>query len=130
MAKPSSSCTNRQYTFKDLLNDLTLLSMVPETMWGILKSSPTLERVHLWWLLEGQLQQQVSEGHWGWDSPKAKDFCQVALLFITLPVEANAECHYGLALVWCHHSQGRVGIYDGLKRLKDHDPMENCLQSS
>ena len=49
------------------------------------------------------------------------DMEQLAYLFMTLLIQAGAECNYGVAAVWWHPTQSKVNIHLTLKELEDHD---------
>ena len=51
----------------------------------------------------------------------------LAFLFSTLLLETGAECHYGVATVWCHPDQSRIGIQAAYKMLESHDMNEGSL---
>ena len=117
----------KQYTFQDILDDPALLKIIAEEKWGTLNFIPPLECIRFRLLPENLLCQQIIEECWGSDTLGATEIHQVTLLFVTLSMPASMERHFGVATVWCHPSQKKVSICDGLKKLRAHDPSDEPL---
>ena len=109
-----------QYTFKDFLVKPTLLYKVSEETWGSIQFSKSLSSIQLWWISTNVLAQQITNKEGG-TKLSGMEIHHLVFLFTTLPLQTGAECHFGVATVWCHPNQSKISVWAAYKMLENHN---------
>ena len=92
----------------------------------MIQFSKSLSSIQLWQISTSLLGQQIANKEWGTKSSRM-EIHHFAFLFTTLPLETGAECHYGVATVWCHPNQSGISIWAAYKMLESHDMSRGLL---
>ena len=76
---------------------------------GLIQFPKSLSSIQLWGIFASLLGKQINDKEWGTKLSRT-EIQDLAFLFTTLPPDTGAECHYGVATVWCHPNPSRISI--------------------